>query len=150
MDPINYLTVELLTLLYPMYLYKKNTFPLIMLIIIIIHGLRFDKHVEKINKKFQPNFLIFILYVILVIGLFYFKNFVLFGIFFGILQYKTYEYHQQQSNNQYEWVKIWIDIPITILSLYISYIGYITNNLYLAPFFGDFVYHILEYYNKSK
>jgi len=144
---MNYLTVELLTIIYPIFLLYKNHFPLVMIIVIIVHGIRFEKNHDKVNKEIQPNFQIFVLYVLLIFGLFYFKNFVLFGILFGLVQYGTYYFHEKQSLQKYKWIEYPIDIPITLISTYISYIGYKTNNLFLAPFLGDLVYHLIEFYN---
>lgn len=144
MSPMNFLTVELLTLFYPLFLFSKNIYSIIMIIIIIEHGLRLEKNFSYVNKEFIPNFTIFILYIILTFGLFYFQNFVLFGILYGILQYLTYIHHEKQSNEKYTWFENWIDIPITIMSSIISYTGFKKNNLLLVPFLGDVVYHILE------
>jgi hypothetical protein len=147
-DPMNYLTVELLTILYPLFLFKQNLFPFIMILVIIVHGLRLKKNIHQVNKEFLPNFQIFVLYIFLTFGLFYSKNFVLFGFLFGLLQYISYISHENISNNKYDWLKIWIDLPITIMSSYITYYGLKKNNLLLAPFMGDVVYHILEFLNK--
>jgi hypothetical protein len=121
-----------------------------MILVIIVHGLRLKKNINQVNKEFLPNFQIFVLYILLTFGLFYSKNFVLFGILFGLLQYVTYISHENVSNNKYDWLKTWIDLPITIMSSYITYQGYKTNNIFLAPFLGDLVYHILEFLNKKK
>lgn len=147
MAPMNFLTVELLTILYPLFLLHNHTYPLVMLLIIIVHGFRLEQNIKQVNKEFQPNFQIFVLYIILTIGLFYSKQFVLFGILFGLLQYLTYQQHEQITKQNYNWLELWIDVPITIMSSWISYQGFKTKNLLLAPFLGDVVYHVLEFYH---
>ena len=144
---LNFLTVEILTILYPMFMVYKNIFPLVAIIVIIVHGVRYRKYSKYVNKMPKPNLTILSMYIALTIGLFTTKNYTLFGILFGLLQYFTYQYHEKQSIYKYKWIENHIDIPITIASGYMSYIGYKTNNLYLAPFLGDLVYHVLEFFN---
>lgn len=145
---LNFLTVELLTLLYPLFLLAKNIFPSIMILVILVHLLRFYKYFNYINKSFKPNLNILLIYLILLICVFYSKNFVLLGILFGLMQYITYLLHEQIQKESYKWIEYHIDIPITILSSYISYIGFKNNNMLLTPFFGDLIYHMIEFYNK--
>lgn len=147
---LNYLTVELLTLIYPMVLLYKNIYPIIMIIIIIVHFKRFIKHSKLINKTIKPNLIILVLYFVLLFGISIKNNFILFGIMFGILQYTTYILHEKQALTKYKWIDYKIDIPITLMSSYISYIGYKNNNMLLTPFLGDLIYHLIEWYNYLK
>lgn len=142
--PMNYLIVELLTLSYPLFLLSKNIYSIVMIMILIIHSHTFQKYFNEIDKNLKKNLKIFVLYILLTFGLFQTKNYIFFGLLFGILQYYTYFIH-----NGYQWIEMWKDIPMTLISSYIAYQGYKTNNLLLAPFLGDFVYHILEYVNHS-
>ncbi len=157
---MNYLTVELLTILYPLFLFTQNKYPIVMALIIIVHGTRLCKNINYVNKDFKPNLIIMALYTLLTLGLFKTgesglglltrpKQFIIFGIMYGLLQYITYIQHEKQNKTKYAWLKMWIDPPITIMSSYISYQGYKANDLYLAPFLGDIIYHGLEFLTKN-
>ena len=149
LPPLNYLVIEILTLLYPLFLFSKKQFPLIMIIIIIMHILRLEKYWKYVNKNLQENIQIFVLSIILWIGLLVSQNFILFGILFGVLQYITYRLHEKQhieENIKYKWIENYIDLPILLASGIISFYGLYTENLLVAPFLGDFLYHILEFY----
>lgn len=143
-DPINFLTVELLTLLYPLLLIHENFYPLSMCIIIIVHLSRFIKNYKLISFDLKINLMICFLYSLVIYFTFKLKNFYLSGILFGMLQIVTYIYHEKISNVKYKWFRRIIDIPITIFSSYITYYGITNNNLMLTPFMGDLIYHIFE------
>ena len=145
--PLNYLIVEIATLLYPLFLWSQNKFPIFMMMIFLVHAYRLKQYWPYVNKNLQDNLQILIVFMVL---LCISKNFIVLGILLGIFQYMTYVYHEQQNNITYQWIDYSLDIPITFISGMIAYHGFKTKNIFLAPFLGDFLYHILEFLTFNK
>lgn len=143
-DLMNFLIVELLTIGFSMFLFYKKIFPLVMIMILIVHIHRLEKYYKHVNKKFQPNFQIFVLYIILMCGLFYFKKFVLFGLLFGLLQHGTYILHEKQNTHLYKWGAFEITIPMIFISSFMAQHGYENKILLLSPFLGDAIHQFLK------
>lgn len=143
-SPLNYLVIEILTILYPLFLLVKNIYPIVMVIIIIIHSKRLYQNYQYVNMDISNNLFIVSIYFLLVCGLFKTKKFLTFGLLFGLFQYITYRYHEKQTNVEYNYLELYIDIPITLFSFIVSYDGFLKNDVFMVPFMGDFIYHILE------
>lgn len=142
---LNFLIVELFILIYSIILILNNTYPDLMSIVFMIHFSRLNKHYKFINKELKPNLFIFFLCAILIFFTLKSCNYLMSGILFGLTQYYTYLNHEKQSKYKYKWVEYWIDIPITIFSFIVAYIGFKKNKLILVPFVGDVLYHLIEF-----
>jgi hypothetical protein len=144
---MNYLVMELLTLIYPLFLMKTKLIPIyIPIFIFLTHFIRFNKYYKYVNTDMYMN--IKILSIICVALLLFSNNFYMLGIIIGMLMFYTYNLNEKMMNIKFKWINYPIDVCITIISGIIVSQNIKSPNIYLAPFLGDFIYHILEFATK--
>jgi hypothetical protein len=162
MDPINFLIVELLYIFVPLIvfiaLFFIKDFPYLLailiqsvcLIIIYVHSKRFLLNRNKILKytDIYINIILFVLLCIIIIYLYKYglnsTSFVILGLFIGLVLYITHFLKEKLLNVKFVWFTKEIDLTITPISIFLTYIFYKYDKYISLCFFADSVYHILE------
>jgi hypothetical protein len=161
MDPINFLPLEILFITIPIaiiiYIVIQQKFNPINIVAICVcaaaiytHTTRFKQNTKYIiNKKdvIYDIILAIILGTIIII-IFKYKinkySYFIIGIITGIIQYITFYFKENANDLKFTSLKLHIDVPITIASIFLAIVFY-NKNVYISlTFFINSLYHIIE------
>jgi len=160
MDPVNFIALEVFMIVYTACIaawshfrmdgqIRKLVFQVGMLIATAIHLFRLIDYERKITISRRDNLII--VWIVFAILAYAFMDpvreraFLVAGILAGSLMFVTYYIKEGRVPGKFNWLKWYIDIPMTLFSLYFSHYGYTRTFLPLFPIFGDLIYHVLEF-----